>query len=221
MFKPLSLILVVAVAAAVSGAEPVPSADIKTLLSAIRDKRASNPDVQADFREEKATHLMAQPITSTGHVWFEAPNKFRREISGRSPSITVSDGKQLWIYYPNFKSVEHYSLGKHSPVDAAIAAINTALNLDDAERTFQIAGAKAGDRYDLQLSPRSAAMKRIFQRFDIELNSDLLVRRTEMLQPNGDRVVTTYSNQSRASIPATTFQFTPPAGTEVSNPLGK
>ena len=41
-----------------------------------------------------------------------------------------------------------------------------------------------------------------------------------MLLPNGDRIVTTYSNQTRAPIPASTFEFKPPPGTEVTTPLG-
>ncbi len=161
---------------------------------------------------------------SLGKVWFQAPNKFRREVKGNSPSVTVSDGRQLWIYYPNFKSAEHYSLGKRSPLDAAITTINTALNLENVESTFQISGAKidppqAG--YDLELTPRSSSTKRMFQMFRLRLNNDLFAERTEMLQPNGDRIVTTYSDQTRAPIAGSTFDFTPPPGTEISTPLGR
>ena len=135
--------------------------------------------------------------------------------------MTVSNGLDLWIYYPNFKSAEHYSLGKRSPVDAVIAAINTALNLENVEKTFHITGAKIDNGYALRLLPRSPSMKRMFQKFDLRLNSDLVAERTEMTQPNGDHVVTTYSNQTRAAIPASTFEFTPPAGTAISTPLGR
>src|SRR6187402_815762 len=89
-------------------AQQLSSPEIRELLVKIRERRASNPHVQADFREEKAVHLMNRPIVSSGKVWFEPPNKFRREVRGSSPSITVSSGKELWIYYPNFKSAEHY-----------------------------------------------------------------------------------------------------------------
>jgi outer membrane lipoprotein-sorting protein len=64
-------------------------------------------------------------------------------------------------------------------------------------------------------------MKRMFQKFDLRLNSDLVAERTEMTQPNGDHIVTTYSNQTRAAIPASTFEFTPPPGTAISTPLGR
>jgi outer membrane lipoprotein-sorting protein len=42
-----------------------------------------------------------------------------------------------------------------------------------------------------------------------------------MLLLNGDRIVTTYSKQTRGPVPASMFEFTPPPGTEVSTPLGK
>jgi len=212
----LGLIFLAPIVLAQSLSEP----DVKSLLARIAERRASSPDVRADFQEERTMHLLNKPIVGSGKIWFHAPNKFRREVTGNSPSVTVSNGRDLWIYYPNFKSVEHYSLGKRSPVDAAIAAINTALNLENVERTFRITGAKIDNGYALQLTPRSPSMKRIFQKFDLRLNSDLVAERTDMVQPNGDRVVTTYSNQTRASIPPSTFEFTPPPGTEITSPLG-
>jgi outer membrane lipoprotein-sorting protein len=112
-------------------------------------------------------------------------------------------------------------LGKNSPVDAAITAMMTALNLENVESSYDVSGSKADGGYELQLFPRTAAGKRLFQRFNLRISSDLFVQRTEMLKPNGDRVLTTYSNQSRSPIPASTFEFTPPAGTTVSTPLGR
>lgn len=208
-------------AASTVNAQPLSPAEMKNLLAQIRERRATAPDVESDFHEERNIRLMNKPIVSSGKVWFEVPNKFRREVQGNSPSVTVSDGKQLWIYYPNFKSAERYALGKRSPVDAAIAAINTALNIENVESTFHVTGSKINNGYDLELLPRSASMKRIFQKFDLRLNSDLLAERTEMSQPNGDRIVTTYTNQSRAPIPKSTFEFTPPSGTQITTPLGR
>lgn len=205
----------------IARAQSLSDAEIKNLLGRISERRASAPDVHASFQEQKTIHLMSKPIVSSGKIWFHAPNKFKREVSGNSPSVTISNGRDLWIYYPNFKSAEHYALGRHSPADAAITAINTALNLENVEKTFQVTGSKADNGYALVLLPRSPSMKRIFQKFDLRLNADLTADRTEMTQPNGDRVVTIYSNQTRAAIPAATFEFTPPPGTEITSPLGR
>jgi outer membrane lipoprotein-sorting protein len=126
----------------VVSANPLSPAEVKSLLGRIREKRAAAPQMQADFQEEKNVRLLNKPISSSGKVWFQAPNKFRREVKGNSPSITVSDGQQLWIYYAKFKSAEHYSLGKRSPLDAGIAALTAGLNLENVEATYQISASK-------------------------------------------------------------------------------
>ena len=204
-----------------ASAQPLAPAELKTLLGEIRQKRAAAPQVQADFREEKTMKMMNKPVASSGKVWFQAPNKFRREIKGNAPSVTVSNGQQLWIHYPKFQSAEQYTLGKRSPLDAGIAAITASLNLQGVEDSYNITGAKEGGGSILQLTPKAAGLKKILQQFTIRMNSELQVERTEMLQPNGDRIVTSYSNESRAAIDPAMFEFAPPAGTKVTTPLGR
>jgi outer membrane lipoprotein-sorting protein len=201
----------------IANSAPLSEVDLKNLLAGIRQNRST----QADFQEERVIRLMKKPIVNSGRVWFQSPNKFRREVKGSSPSLTVSDGRQLWIYYPNFKSAERYPLGKGSPLDSTVAAINSSLNLENVENTFQITATKIDNRYELALLPRSAARKRVFQKLDLRINDQLRVERTDMVLPNGDRIVTTYSNQTRTSVPGSTFEFAPPSGTEVSTPLGQ
>ena len=209
--------LAFAALASIGKTAPLSDADLKNLLAGIRQNRTT----EADFQEQRVIRLMKKPILSSGKVWFQPPNKFRREVKGNSPSVTVSDGRQLWIYYPNFKSAERYPLGKGSPLDSTVAAINSSLNLEDVENTFQITATKIDGGYEMTLLPRAAAMKRVFQKLDLRINDQLRVERTAMQLPNGDRIVTTYSNQTRRPVPASTFEFTPPPGTEVSTPLGR
>jgi len=213
----ISAVLLVVALTCITNSAPLSEADLKALLAGLRQNRST----QADFQEQRMIRLMKKPIVSSGKVWFQPPNKFRREVKGSSPSLTVSDGRQLWIYYPNFKSAERYPLGKGSPLDSTVAAINSSLNLENVENTFQITATKTDNGYELVLIPRTASMKRAFQKLDLRINDQLRVERTDMLLPNGDRIVTTYSNQTRGSVPASMFEFTPPSGTEVSTPLGQ
>ena len=199
----------------IANSGPLSEADLKSLLAGIRQNRSN----QADFQEQRVIRLMKKPIFSSGKVWFQPPDKFRREVKGNSPSLTVSDGRQLWIYYPNFKSAERYPLGKGSPLDSTVAAINSSLNLENVENTFQISATKSDPPqagYELTLLPRTPSMKRVFQKLDLRINDQLRVERTDMVLPNGDRIVTTYSNQTRGPVPASMFEFTPSAGIEVS-----
>ncbi len=217
----LALLVLLPALSTIGQARSLAPSETKALLEKIRAKRASAPQVQADFQEEKEVHLMNKPISSTGKVWFATPNKFRREVKGSSPSITVSDGQQLWIYYPKFQSAERYSLGKRSPLDAGLAALTAALNLQNVEDSYHITASQQASGYELQLVPRNPSLKRLLKTFNIQMNADLQVQRTKMIQPNGDHIVTTYRNESRAAIAPSTFEFTPPAGTNVTTPLGR
>src|SRR6266850_7981379 len=166
MISKLSLLLPFSVLALTAAlAEPLTPNDVKGLLDQIRAKRASAPQVQADFQEEKTVHMMNRPISSAGKVWFQKPNKFRREVKGNSPSLTVSDGQQLWIYYLKFQSAEHYSLGKRSPLDAGIAALTAALNLENVENSYHITGSRQDSGFELQLVPRNPSIKRLLKTF--------------------------------------------------------
>jgi len=213
----ISAVFAVAALTSFANAVPLSEGDLKNLLAGIRQNRST----QADFQEERVIRLMKKPILSSGRIWFQSPNKFRREVKGSSPSITMSDGRQLWIYYPNFKSAERYPLGKRSPIDSTVATINSALNLENVEKLFQITAEKVDNGYELALAPRTASMKRVFQKLDLHINGNLQVERTDMLLPDGDRIVTAYSNQSRAPVPSSTFEFTPLPGTEITTPLGQ
>src|SRR4029077_16630188 len=209
-------ILVVSALASVAKSAPLSESELKNLLAAIRQNRTT----QADFQEQRVIRLMKNPVLSSGTVWFEPPNKFRREVKGNSPSTTASSGRELCIYYLYFNSPQRYPLGKGSPLDATVAAINSALNLENIETSFNVTATKTENGNELQLLPRTAAMKRVFQKLDLRINDKFRVARTDMLLPNGDRIVTTYSNQTRAPIPPSTFEFKPPSGTEVTTPLG-
>jgi outer membrane lipoprotein-sorting protein len=217
MRQALWMMIVFAAFVRIAKSAPLSESDLKNLLAGIRANRST----QADFQEERVIRLMKKPILSSGRILFQPPNKFRREVKGNSPSVTVSDGGQLWIYYPNFKSAERYPLGKGSPLDTTVAAINSALNLENIENMFQINATKTDRGYELALTPRTPSMKRAFQKLDLRINDNPRVERTDMLLPNGDRIVTTYSNQTRAAVPAATFEFKPPPGTEITTPLGQ
>src|SRR5215831_14976385 len=187
-------IFLVSALASLANSAPLSENELKNLLAAIRQNRTT----QADFREERVIRLMKKPVLSSGRIWFQPPNNFLQEVKGNSPSVTVSDGRELWIYYPNFKSAERYPLGKGSPLDATVAAINSALNLENIETSFNVSATKSDTGHELALLPRTAAMKRVFQKLDLRINNQFRVERTDMLLPNGDQIVTTYSNQTRA-----------------------
>lgn len=204
-----------------SGQTPLNSADADALIARMREHRAKFPALTADFTEEKTIRLLKKPVTSAGTLAFEAPDKFRREMKGPNPSLTVSNGQKLWIYYPHFKEAELYTLGGRGFFDDSIAALTAGLNFQNISEFYRYEAFRDGDGYRFHLRPRSGGLKRMVRELKVYVTPDFLIRRTEAELPKGDRVITSYRNQKSTALPASTFEFKPPPEARISKPLGK
>lgn len=192
------------------------------LLQRMGDHRARFPTLTADFTEEKTSRVLQKPLQSVGTLYFQAPNRFRRELRGASPSTTVSDGRQLWIYYPAFNEAERYPLGQRAMFDDAIQALTAGLNFQQVAEFYRYTASREGDDYRLVLTPKTGALRRLLRELQVWIAAeDYLIRKTVTLLAKDDRVVTTYRNQRATPLPANTFEYAPPPGTKISEPLGK
>lgn len=198
---------------------PPERADLLNRLEALRTKY---PSMEANFSEQRGSHLLKKPVTSNGTIAFQSPNKFRREVTGANPSLTVSDGRHLWIYYPNFKEAEEYTLGQRAMFDDALAAITAGLNFGRVETFYSIEAAREpGGGYLMVLTPKKGNLRRVLAQLAVFLDKELNVTRTDLTLPKGDHIVTTYSNPRHTPLPASTFEFVQAPGVHVTHPLGK
>lgn len=202
-------------------AQELSEGEQKEFVAKLQKKRAEMPAITASFAEERTTRLFAKPVNSTGTLAFQSPNKFRRELAGDSPSTTVCNGTELWIHYPKFNEVEHYTLKQQQMLEDSLAALTAGLNFEGVEKHFRYTVAKDGAGYRVALTPKRAGLKRILTTLTVWLDSDGLIQKTDAMIPKGDRVVTTYKNVRNAKLSDAKFEFTPPPGTNVTSPLGK
>lgn len=220
-FPRLSLALLLTLAPAAFAQQPLSGDEEKALIARLQQQRQQMPAITASFTEEKVTRLLTKPVISTGTIAFQAPNKFRRELSGNNPSTTVCDGQELWIYYPNFKEAEKYTLGQKQFFDESLAALTAGLNFQNVEKFFRVAAAKEGSGYRVSLTPKTGGLKRILTGLTVWLDGEGMIQKTDAALPKGDRVTTTYRNVRAAKQSDAKFEFTPPPGAKVSTPLGK
>ena len=214
------LLLLLLTLASASGAE-LNQAETAALLDRLKEHRAKFPSLTADFSEEKTTRLLQKPLVTHGSIAFTTPNLFRREVNGASPSTTVCDGRQLWIYYPNFKEAELYTLGQRSFFDDSLAALTAGLNFTNIADFYRYAAYREENGYRLALRPKTSGLKRMMRELNVWISDDFLIARTEAVLPKEDRIVTVYKNQRSAAVPPSTFDFKPPAEVKVTTPLGK
>jgi outer membrane lipoprotein-sorting protein len=201
-------------------AQQLSADDEKALLTKLRDQRAQFPALTAEFTEERTTHLLNKPIRGSGTIAFHAPGKFRRELRGTSPSLTVCNGTELWIYYPNFSEAEHYTLGRKQFFDDSLAALTAGLNFQDVDRFFRITPSREGAGYRILLTPKSSGLRHILTSLTVWMNVDAIIEKTEATLPKSDRISTSYRNVRALKTVDAKFDFTPPASAHVSTPLG-
>jgi outer membrane lipoprotein carrier protein len=220
LFLLLLLVLLIA-RVSPSRAADLPAAETAQLLAKLQEHRTKFPSLTADFTEEKTSHLLEKPLLSSGTIAFQIPNKFRRELKGNNPSLMVSNGQKLWTYYPNFKEAEVYNLGQRSFFDQAIEALTAGLNFHNVAEYYRYTATRDAAGYHLVLTPRSGSLKRILKEITVTVDEAYKISKTVAVLPKGDQIITTYRNQRPAPLPASTFEFTPPAEAHVSTPLGK
>lgn len=221
LFNALRLLAALAILTLSAQAAEMSPEDRASLLARIEALHAKSGAVAAGFTERRNSRLLQQPLVSEGEISFQTPGKFRRELRGANPSLAVSNGQTLWLYYPKFGEAERYRLGQRAFFDDSLAAMNAGLNFERIDEFYRVRAYPEPPGYRIELIPKKANIKRVIQSLSIWLDPELNIRNTEVVLPKGERIQTSYSNLRRTPLPASTFEFTPPSGTRVSEPMGK
>ncbi|MDF2953153.1 MAG: Outer membrane lipoprotein-sorting protein [Thermodesulfobacterium sp.] len=85
--------------------------NISEVLEKIQYFYENIKNLRADFLQE-TTFLDGSKEIRTGKVWIKKPGKFRWEYESPEKFLIVSDGVQIFIYYPEEKEVLIYPSGK-------------------------------------------------------------------------------------------------------------
>jgi outer membrane lipoprotein-sorting protein len=213
----LSLLLAIAPFA---GAGTMTPSDIDQLVQKLQALHNTQPSLQANFREERHLAMLKDPVVNEGKVWFTLPDKIRREIGGKTPSTTVTDGKKVWIYYPNYQQLEIYDLEKRPIIKDTMRALTAGLNFREVTTYYAIEGSKNGAEYQLTLTPKTASVRKLVKTVNLTIDENLTPLRVVIQDNKGQVFTETYTNVRRDTLPASTFEFSPPPGTKVSTPLG-
>jgi outer membrane lipoprotein-sorting protein len=201
-------------------AAPLTQPDVEQLIQKLQALHASEPSFSANFHEERHNPMLRDPVINEGKIWFTLPDKIRREIGGKTPSTTVIDGRKMSIYYPNFKEVEVYDMDKRPILKESLSAITAGLDFRRVTSFYTIEGSKDDTEYHLKLTPKTASVRKLVQSVEVTIDQNLTPSHVNVVDAKGGKISEIYSDVRRDSIPASTFDFSPPPGTKVSNPLG-
>jgi outer membrane lipoprotein-sorting protein len=218
--RSMAVLLITMFFVTVLQAAPLSQDEISDLVKRLETVYQNRTSLQANFREERHMAILKDPVINQGKIWFTPPDMIRREITGNSPSTTVIDGKKMTIYYPNLKTAEQYDLVKRPIIRQSLEALTAGLNFQRVADYYSIEGTKEGDTYVVTLTPKTASIRRLVKSLTLTMKTDLTPEKVDYQSPRGERVLIDYSDVKRDPVPDSVYEFSPPAGTNVTNPFG-
>jgi len=187
-------------------------------LARLVEVRKQAGDSEVSFREKRIFPFMNQPVESTGTLAFHPPNSFRRNVN--QGSLTISNGKTLWIYDPALQQLEIYDLAQIPSLRDALTAMTAALSADQLPTLFTCTLYRNNNgNTTLSLIPRTAAVRKVASKVILVLRPNLSAAQLEIYSPQGDQTLTTFGQESHTRFSPETFEFRPPPGTRISRPL--
>jgi len=145
----------------------------------------------ADFVQTRKLKSLLQPLKASGHVWFEAPNRFRWELGHPPETIAVRAPGELLILYPKLKRVERFPLSGNQtgPWRDALSLLEAGFPRSRTELENQyniLSQTVTNDIGKLVLQPKSAAARRMMPQIEIDFDTkDFSLRGTELQFADG------------------------------------
>jgi len=197
------------------------AAEADQLLERIQKNRPVEKTMTADFVEERHLRALQKPVVSRGTIHFLAPDKFRKQVTTDPQSLTVSNGKILWIYDPEFRIAEKYDLEATPGLRETMQSLSTGLQFRNINERFSWTALETDNGYRLELQPGNPELAKWAEKIILTLEDDLDLERSEIIAPGGERTITRFSNEQRVDADPGKFEFSAPADAKVTTPLGR
>lgn len=146
----------------------------------------------AAFSQTRTLKGLAQPLVSTGQVWFAAPQNFRWEL-GRDHTIAIRNGDDMLVAYPRLQRVEKYSFSSNTRSEwkDALALLQSGFprSRSELDQQFTILGvAQTNSLLQLNLQPKSPGARKMMPQINILLTTNLNLAGTELQFVDGSKM---------------------------------
>ncbi len=182
------------------GVSPTSAAETSPGLIRFLSAQTNLQTWSADLVQIRQLKTLTQPLTSTGHVWFAAPNRFRWEIGSPAQTIAVRGGDEMLVIYPRLKRVEKYPLNgeKMGQWKDTLALLEAGFprSQADLERQFKVVSVTATNDVNIALlQPKSASARRMMPQITLTFaTNDFQLRATELQFGDGSTMRNEFRN---------------------------
>jgi outer membrane lipoprotein-sorting protein len=182
----------------------VTGARAEELNPTVKSWLAAQTNIQtwsADFVQTRTLKSLAQPLTTSGHVWFAAPTRFHWELGNPPQTVAVRAPSELLIFYPRLRRVERFPLTGDQPGRwrDALALLEAGFPRSEAELVARyniLSQTVNGNVGELVLQPKSTSARRMLRQIKIDFdtrNSSLLG--TELEFADGSTMRNDFKNE--------------------------
>ena len=202
-------------AAPVAASEQQATANLVKQLSGIQSLSANFEQTTKTSGATKATQkkgLTAQHMNQTfkGTMKVARPGKFYWETTTPAKQTIVTSGKTVWIYDPDLQQAVRQSLDEQV---ANTPALLLSGNTNQIMQSYRVTQPNKGKTY-YKLYPK--ASDGVFESLTISFGANKAPSLMILEDSLGQTTYINFSNvKVNASIPASTFNFTPPKGTDI------
>lgn len=179
---------------------PAAAAELKPEVQQWLAAQAHIQSWSADFVQTRTLKSLAQPLTATGHVWFQAPNRFRWELGHPAQTIALREADQLLVIYPRLKRVEEFPLtgNQTGPWRDALSLLEAGFPRSRAELESQynvLSQTVKNGTGEVVLQPKSPTAQRMIPQIKIDFGTkDYSLRATELEFADGSTMRNDFKN---------------------------
>ena len=154
---------------------------------------ARMPGLEATYAEEKHLALLAAPLQSSGRICFLPPGHLIRQVESPEPTMLRITPNELVVQDRDRK--ESVDLRRSESLRQFITSLVQVFAGDQKslQKAFTVVyalDAKSERTWSLELTPKGAQLQRMMQRLALRGEGEA-VTSIEVLDPNGDRTMTT------------------------------
>lgn len=177
----------------------------------------------AAFTQTRTLKGLAQPLVSTGQVWFAAPQNFRWEL-GRDHTIALRKEDTMLVIYPRLKRAEKYSFDNNARSEwkdtLALLQSGFPRSRADLDKQFNILHLQeTNSLYELQLEPKSPGARKLMPRINVLLSANLALAGTELVFVDGSRMRNEFHSPRTNAEVAGKFEFILPPDFKLVEPM--
>ena len=209
----VALAYVSLVAAASGAAAPAP--DVKAIAAAVDGHYNHLRSLEADFTETYRGSGMDR--TESGKLLLKKPGKMRWEYRSPKEKLFVSDGKNAWFYVPEDRQARKSSARKLDDMRSPLAFLLGKTKLEKELRGLSLAPDVVPQQPgNVVLRGVPVGMEDRVSEILLEVTIDTQIARIVIQGVDGSSTEYRFADQKEnVQIADKSFEFRPPAGTEI------